>query len=306
MPSVKVSPSALDAEHHGVYFRPVDARPRVVAASLSLACGLYAACGSVEVARADDAACVAEHARGRDLRDQGKLRAARDAWRACSIETCPSIVRDDCTDRGREADASIPTLVVRAVRPDGNDESDLRLTVDGARMTQREGRALELDPGRHQIHVAAPGMRPERRTLTLVAGEKNRVVVIDLTPAQPARRAASRSPREPEVMDTGYAPPIAGVVFASLATAACTTAVYFAVSGRAKENDFASCAPHCTEEAYESMFRDYIVADALFAAAVVSAAVATGFFASDAVTRNAGGSVEIGTTGTSLVARGRF
>jgi hypothetical protein len=220
----------------------------------------------------DDQSCVEEHARGRELEQKGELLSARDAWKACSNDACPAIVREDCTKLADQTHARIPTLRFRAVLPDGSDAAKVSFEVDGdGKMRELGSEPIALDPGRHEFRFRAAGMVDATQQLNLVTGENDRVVVIRFRSSR--RRAPVTKPRAitPE-REKPAAIPALGWVFGGVAVASLGVGTYFGLRGRGKESDLDDCAPGCTKSGYDDMHRDYVVADVSF----VIAGVATG------------------------------
>src|SRR5215470_12779397 len=114
-------------------------------------------CASSARARADETdECLAAHAHGQELRQDGHSRAARDAFRKCAADACPAAVRSDCAQWTAEVEAAIPSLIVDAKDAGGHDTTGVRVLVDGeAPRDYAEGRAFELDPGAHRLRVVA-------------------------------------------------------------------------------------------------------------------------------------------------------
>lgn len=220
----------------------------------------------------DDRSCVEEHARGRELEQKGELLRARDAWKACSNDACPAIVREDCTKLADQTNGRIPTLRFRAVLPDGSDAAKVSFDVDGdGEMRELGSESIALDPGRHRFRFRAAGMLDASQELNLVAGETDRVVVIRFRSA--ARRATVTKPRAvPTQRDEPAAIPALGWVLGGVAVASLGVGTYFGLRGRGRESDLDGCAPDCTKSSYDDMHRDYVIADVSF----VVAGVATG------------------------------
>jgi hypothetical protein len=225
----------------------------------------------------DDQNCVEEHARGRALEQKGELLRARDAWKACSNDACPAIVREDCTKLADQAHARIPTLRFRAVLPDGSDATKVSFEVDGdGEMRELGSEPIALDPGRHVFRFRAAGMVDATQELNLVVGETDRVVVIRLR--RTTKRAPVRSQRVgPREREEPATIPALGWVFGGVAIASVGVGTYFGLRGRGKESDLDDCAPTCTKAGYDDMHRDYLIADVSFVIAGAAAGAALFF-----------------------------
>jgi hypothetical protein len=135
--------------------------------------------------------CIDANTRAQDLRRDGKLGAAREQLRQCADATCPEMVRDDCTRRLDEVERAQPTIVFEAKDGSGNDQSDVKVTVDGAPLADRlDGAALRVDPGQHVFVFLVAGQPPLRRTLVLAEGDKGRREKVVLGSAPPPPQAS--------------------------------------------------------------------------------------------------------------------
>jgi hypothetical protein len=94
--------------------------------------------------------CVDANDAAQDLRQSGKLRQAREKLAICGSASCPSVVRDDCTQRLAELDSAMPQIVFSARDASGNDLVDVKVTIDGAPLVDRlDGSSVKVDPGPH-------------------------------------------------------------------------------------------------------------------------------------------------------------
>jgi hypothetical protein len=119
--------------------------------------------------------CVSANARAQDLRRSGKLSAAREQLRQCSDFSCPSIVRDDCTQRLDELEKAQPTIIFDVKDGSGRDLVDATATVDGQPLAHTlDGSALRMDPGAHVFVFAKVGQPSVTQTFVLKEGEKER------------------------------------------------------------------------------------------------------------------------------------
>ena len=116
---------------------------------------------------------------GQKLRDESKLKGARDKFLECGSEACPAVVRRDCIRWKGELDNAIATVVVRAVDKRAQDVSGAKLLVDGVNVKDRlDGGAVPVDPGEHTLTViASSGAKAEQRVV-LSRTEHDRVVTL--------------------------------------------------------------------------------------------------------------------------------
>lgn len=125
-------------------------------------------------------ACAQAYEQAQVSRNAGKLKQAQEKLRVCVRDACPDFVRADCGQWLSEVSTEIPSVIFAAVGPKGNDLIDVKVSVDGELTTESlDGRALELDPGLHQIVFEYDGTRVEQR-LVVRQGEKNRLVRVEI------------------------------------------------------------------------------------------------------------------------------
>jgi hypothetical protein len=130
---------------------------------------------------ADPKQCIAAADQAQQARDDGKYRAARDAFLSCSQPGCPKMVAASCTKWGREIQDGMPTVVLAAKDPNGNDISDARVTFDGEALASTlDGKPVEVDPGSHKLHFEREGSEPVDQTVVIKAGEKLRAITVTM------------------------------------------------------------------------------------------------------------------------------
>jgi hypothetical protein len=160
------------------------ARHAVLAASI-----VATAMAAAPLARADAKTCIAESEQAQQARSDGRLRDARDLFRACASGGCPAAVQHDCEKAFDEVDRAVPTVVL-IVRSGGRDLTDVHVLVDGLLVAQKiDGRPLALDPGAHHLRIETPaGVRLGEQDVVAHQAEKNRLLPIDVSPPPPAAR----------------------------------------------------------------------------------------------------------------------
>lgn len=141
------------------------------------------------------------------LRRDGKFAAAREQLRVCGDPACPALVRNDCTRMMADLERAQPTVVFDVRDEAGNDLTDVKVTVDGALLTDKlTGTALQADPGQHVFAFEVAGKPPASRTLVLHEGEKDRHERITLaSPAAEAQPAQPVVPPSPVAGSSGAA-----------------------------------------------------------------------------------------------------
>src|SRR5262249_20298463 len=206
--------------------------------------------------------CMRASEQGQLHRVKGQLLAARDELRACARDACPRVVRTDCAQALADIDRALPTIVP-AASGGGRDLTEVRLSIDGARVAVRlDGTAVPVDPGEHTLHFEADGFLPVDPELVARAGGKARLVSARPAPAAPPEPA--RAPAPVVARDTGPAsssggPPALAFVAGGVAIAALGLAAYFEVDSL---NRYASlkdsCAPThaCTQSDVDAITRE--------------------------------------------------
>jgi hypothetical protein len=143
--------------------------------------------------------CIESFGSAQRLRREGKLVASRAELVRCAQANCPAPIRERCVAWLGDVDRSIPTVIVTAVDPTGQDTSDVRVWLDGAlRTAELDGRPWPVDPGQHLLRFEHEGARPIERRVILAETEKNRRIELWFersAPAPPQPVAAPAAPR---------------------------------------------------------------------------------------------------------------
>jgi hypothetical protein len=219
--------------------------------------------------------CLGPYEQGQELRRQGRLRAARDVFRTCSRDECPSAARLDCSTWGAEVASALPTVLVSARDAEGRDVTGLVVSVDGEQVSGYEdGRAFEVDPGPHTLRFEARG---HVVGLEVVAreGEKRRLLSVTfpaLTPPKSAPAAVERRSR-----------PVPRSVWAlgGLGVLGLGSFVTLDALGWATHNSLRhTCAPFCLDDQVRPVRIEYAIGDVSLAVSVLSLGVATWLFLS--------------------------
>jgi hypothetical protein len=220
-------------------------------------------------AAADDLSeCFDKHEEAQQLRQGGKILAARDELDVCTRAVCPEPVRQDCSLWLDELNAAQPTLVVVARdAKDGATMRDVRLWIDDAAVAEQlTGTSLPVDPGERKLRLQARDGRVMETKLLIVEGDKGRRVVVTFPAPAPPRPAPEPPPKAPH--PTVW-------VFTALGVAGLVGFGVLAGVGYAKEQDYAEeCAPNCSEDQIDEVQRLYIAGDVLGAFGVVCGVVA--------------------------------
>ena len=101
---------------------------RLTRAAMAMGLGLLAVSGRANAA--DKQQCLDTAPRGQDLRDEGKLLEAREAFRICADTACPDPVPKYCAEWLDGVNKRIPSLLVRVTDESGRDLADAVVTID--------------------------------------------------------------------------------------------------------------------------------------------------------------------------------
>jgi hypothetical protein len=181
---------------------------------------LTLACANLGVAQSSLAeptklACVVANERAQDERHEGALLRARQSLATCLASSCPDAVREDCAARLLDVDAAIPSVVLSAVDPAGNDLSAVRVRVDSHAFAERlDGVAMPMDPGEHRFAFEAHGLPPEETTVVLHEREKGRVVRVTM---EAPRAETRRRTMAAGILAAGAAAGVVGIVLGAAA-----------------------------------------------------------------------------------------
>jgi hypothetical protein len=240
------------------------------------ACVVFAA----PLARAADKACFDHADLAQKLRSAGKLIEARRELAACSRDECAAVVRADCSRWSIEVNQELPSVVIRARDASGNDVSDVKVTMDGAVITtQLDGRLIEVNPGRHEVHYERAGSTPVDTTVVILTGEKGRVLSVELAPvappppppktpppveAVPASRAPAETPPDRPV-------PAGFWILGGVGVVAAASFAYWGIRGQSDYSHLEStCSPRCDPTSVTSAKREVAAGDISLAVAVVA------------------------------------
>jgi hypothetical protein len=227
--------------------------------------------------------CVAAHSDAQTRRNQGKLRAARDALLLCARPECPAVARDDCTKWLGEVQDEIPSIVVVATDANGSDVADVKVLSDGVVVApQLTGQPVLLDPGSHTLRFEREGANPVERKLMLRVGERNRRVEVQFSPqlAGPATEGpTSDTPPEPDVAP-GAPIPVATWILAGVGVVGIASFAYFSLDGQSKVDDLEACKPNCPADDVDAARTSFLIGDISLGVGVAALVGATYFYLS--------------------------
>jgi len=231
--------------------------------------------------RADEkAACVAASEQGQQLRDQGKLRDARDQFALCARDACPGAVRKDCLDWLAGVQASVPTIVLAAVDAEQHDLVAVRVSIDGKpAAASLDGKAMAVEVGPHTLLFEADGFAPVEVSVVAHEGEQRRLVsarfASKLAPAPPGLAA----PLPPAPAPPRRAVPVAPIVLGGLGVVALGAWATLGILGKnelSNLRDTCGVTHTCAQADVDATRNKLLAADISLATGVVAVGVATG------------------------------
>lgn len=220
--------------------------------------------------------CLEDHARGQELRLAGKLIEARDAFLHCAATHCPNQIQRDCSGYLEQIQVQVPSVVLR-VTADGVSRGDVKVFIDGRlALDQLTGKALDLDPGPHQLRVVLPPYPPYKQSLIVSEGERFRVIEVAFAKKKTNESAEQARPeRRPEM----HRPiPVSSYIFGSVGAAALLSGVGWGVSTWSLKNELeAGCAPTCSQKSVDVLRQRALFADVSWGVSAASL-IAAGVF----------------------------
>ena len=204
-------------------------------------------------ARAEDTVrtCIAASTDGQTQRNAGKLLAARASMLSCARDVCPAVVRSHCARWLTELEAQIPTVVVRAQKPDGEDALAARVAIDG-RPVILDGKPVPLDPGAHVVTMDAVGSPHIEQRVLIVEGESSRLITLrEPAIARSSDARAGVTPiveGRPDEAPAARSVPAGAWVLGGIGVAALAGSGVFALLAHHDlANLDSTCSPHCTQ-----------------------------------------------------------
>jgi hypothetical protein len=210
--------------------------------------------------------CLQSFDRGQTRRTEGRLLAARQDLAVCAQSRCPDFVRPKCIAWMQELDAAIPSVVVSAKAPSGQDTTAVRVLLDGKVVAETlDGKPIQLDPGPHQLVLEHGGVAPVEMGLLAKQGEQNRIIEVSFATPSASSEKPATSATEPEApkapggegQDQGGISPLVwvglGLGVAGLGVGAVTGGLAMASYGDLEERcPDGKCVRADTEEDYDA------------------------------------------------------
>ena len=225
-------------------------------------------------------ACSDEYVQAQRARKEGKLLAAREHLLVCSRELCMDVIEKDCATWLQEVDASLPSVMIVARDPFGDETLDVRVLVDGeVAREELDAHAIPVDPGRHVFHFEHKDAPPVERTLIVREGEQNQRVEIQFsadTAAAGARDTEIAAPPKSPKPTRGRMAHDLGWVLGGVGATSLLGGTLFWISSSAAVGDLedSGCKPNCSPEFTDGIDRQRLIGDVMAIAGIASIGVA--------------------------------
>jgi hypothetical protein len=138
------------------------------------------------------------------------------------------------------------------------------------------GRAVELNPGPHQLRVVLPPFEPFVEQVFFTEGDRFRVVDVKFTTPRPLTETPSTTSGTTPTDVEPYRPvPIATYVFGGIGVAAAISGGVWGISNVALRSDMEDqCSPNCTDKSIDVLKQRALIADISWGVSIVSFATA--------------------------------
>lgn len=224
-------------------------------------------------------ACVEATEKGQTALDESKFSAAREQFLICSASGCPPVIAKQCTEWMAKLDADQPSVAFRARDAAGKDVTDVRVMVDGERLTDTlDGKAINVEPGVHIFKYMRDGSLDVEEKLVVRIGEKNRFVDVTFAPPKPITpESADRLRGEANVKPPrdGFHVPAVAWITGAVGLAAFGGMTALAIVANSDETSLrTSCAPRCAQSDVDAIQAKLTIANVAMAVGFVGVAVA--------------------------------
>lgn len=237
----------------------------------------------------DDNPCIPAYTLAQSLQKDGKVVAAKAQAAICAQASCDPILAKDCTQWLADLEKITPSIVLDVRDEERNELVDVRVTMDGEPFAHRlDGRAVEVDPGMHELTFEAAGFAPLEKGILVREADKGQRIQVTLI----------RSKKGVESRPVPF-----GVwAFGGAAVVALGVSTVFAIDGISRKDDLEACRPRCAPEDVDAMSARFTVADVALGAGLMAGAAAVYLFLTRP-TVNANGPSRIGIVPTGVVGR---
>ena len=131
----------------------------------------------------EDPVCTAAHQSARQHEQAGQLIQADKLLRTCARPLCGDPLWQQCAAEGIELSATIPSIVPLVTDAAGEPRLDVQVKVDGEVVSTRlDGRALLVDPGRHEVAFSTDSGVFATQKIEIARGQRNRQIKVSMRP----------------------------------------------------------------------------------------------------------------------------
>jgi hypothetical protein len=215
---------------------------------------------AASTANADEAsdkkvACVAALDNAQSLQSARKLKEARASFVACSSESCPGVVREDCAKSLLDLDQTIPSVVLSAT-VEGQDAVDARALVDGSVVDGAlDGRSIVVDPGAHVARFERAGSAPVEIKFVAREGEKNRSILASFVIPRSTTPAIVKD-------ESNKGLPVLPMILGGAGLAAIGGGVFMRMSAASDADSMQSrCAPNCDPSERDALSERLVISN---------------------------------------------
>jgi hypothetical protein len=251
------------------------ARRNASSRALGVALAASALSGTPRVMAQAADPCLSAPTDGQQQQRAGKLLEARESFLACSRNTCPKEIVQDCEHWLRDVNDALPSVIFAVRDAEGHDLLDARVSIDGGDPVAITALGVPLDPGEHSFTFHREGAPDVEQKALLRAGEKNRAITAKFAGSpvtHPALPPPTTTPAPPA--ETTRPVPVAAWVTAGIGVAAFAFFGTFGALGVSERSAY-GCASGCSANEKSTVDVKFDVADVSLVTGVVALGAAT-------------------------------
>jgi hypothetical protein len=201
-------------------------------------------------AQSNEASCDAVK-KTESMRAAGQYRASRVLLLECVRRRCATVLQ--------KLDAVTPSIVVRAQLANGDDATDVSVSLEGQVLaTALDGVAIPIDPGEHNLVLQRTGQAPVAQTVTIREGEKFRAIDVQLEPASMLGAGDGAAQAKGRGFPDRWA--IGGTLI-GVGVVGLTTFTWLGLTARSDESVLKDCKPFCSKAKGDSVRTRYWLAN---------------------------------------------
>jgi hypothetical protein len=242
------------------------------AVGLALAASVFSGAPELMAQAADP--CLSAPTDGQQQQRAGKLLDARESFLACSRNTCPKEIVQDCEHWLRDVNDALPSVIFALRDAEGHDLLDARVSIDGGEPAPITALGVPLDPGEHRFTFHREGAPDVEQKALLRAGEKNREITAKFAASPVANPALSPPPMPAPPAETTRPVPVAAWVTAGIGVAAFAFFGTFGALGVSERSAY-GCATGCPANEKSTVDLKFDVADVSLVTGVLALGAAT-------------------------------